>query len=163
MATFKKIILILMMLQTIYSCSTTAPAVQTIYSPPEIITEIRERVKDSLIYIPADTATFKALVRCDSLNQAYIQKLEEKPGIRSRIIYKQILDTIYFRAEIDSAAIYIKWKERDTITTKTVNAHTIIQPEQNEQKGLSAIWHYIIYIGAFIALVEIVRIIRRRD
>jgi len=107
-----------------------ASALITGCKPKEIIKErtvtIRERIKeeihtrDTIFNIEADSAALVALVKCDSLNRAYIETLSSREGERTRIIYRLKLDTLRIRAQVDSAAIYHTWHER----TRTIEQET---------------------------------------
>lgn len=120
----KKIIIALLLLFLVSSCRTPQQAINYITKTDTVTIIIKERLRDSIVYTPTDLAVFDAIVKCDSLNRAYLSQINAKPGKRTQIVYQIKFDTIRITALVDSAAIYIKWKERDTTTISSTRTQT---------------------------------------
>lgn len=107
--------------------------------PPQLpdrqeTTVIVERVKDTTIYV-SDSASIQALIECDSLGRAFIREIEQitsgkiikhpvitidqKPGKQGDIVLPP-RSVLIAKCIIDSAAVYLSWKERDTTTTRVI-------------------------------------------
>ncbi len=116
------------------------------------ITETKTE-KDTLFKIEADRATMQALIECDSLNRATIKYLNNRPGERVRIETLLITDTLTITAEVDSAAIYHAWTERQITTTKkTDTTHTNQTHTVEKSRPLK---DYMIIAGLIIFLIII--------
>ena len=86
-----------------------------------------EKIKDSIIYVPADSASIKALIECDSLGNAYIKEITElKSGKNVKPSFKLKDNILIMDCKIDSLAVYFAWKEqhirniRDSISVQTI-------------------------------------------
>lgn len=85
----------------------------------EVSTTIIERdtievVRDSTIVMPGDSAWFRALLECDSMNNILMREFEMQQGSTVKQKVKFLDRYIYVVAEVDSNAIYIQWKELHT-------------------------------------------------
>lgn len=100
------------------------------YVPAEKVietkTEVLEVVRDTTVYIPADTATLQALFECDSTGKVLIKQVEALHGklqAKARILVRDsivVLDCI-----CDSMAIYLQVKDRyEVVTTASAEVRT---------------------------------------
>ncbi len=120
--------------------------------------EIKPRVIYKTITAPADSAALVALVQCDSLNQAYITELSNRPGTRTQIKWRYKIDTLRMYAEVDTAAIIASFIATDTTRTITINRNTttdttIQAPPAKQQSP----WLIIAGIIAFLIIVGQIR------
>jgi len=110
-----KTILYILISLTLFSCVTEKKCSQKF--PPQVITKDSisyiEKVRDSIVKTPPDSAKIKALLKCDSLGNVYIQTIEElklgnkvKPSIKIKDNY------IYLDCLVDSGQVYLAWKEK---------------------------------------------------
>ncbi len=146
----KGTILLLLVLLTSYSCKTRK--VETI---TETKIEYREVVRDTTVFVPADKATIKALLECDSLGNVYmkqIQTLQGKTSANANIIIKD--NYITAECNCDSLSIYFTMKDRFFSSDK----NTVETEIQYVEKELSA-WQSLlqcfgmIFFGISIAFV----------
>lgn len=89
-------------------------------SEPTLTTVITETVHDTTILLQPDTAILQALILCDSTGSAYLQQLKTLQA--NTRIHQQLQitkDTLTATTTIDSLAIYLTWKQRETQTTIT--------------------------------------------
>jgi hypothetical protein len=151
----KKLLVALLIFTLVTSCTAPQQAINYVTKTDTITITIRERVKDSVIYTPTDQATFEALIFCDSLNRAYLTAINTKPGKRTQIIYIQKNDTIKLTANVDSAAIYIKWRERDTTSHTKASTQTTtiyLPPEPKKNKPIP---NWLVFGGLILLLILI--------
>ncbi|HMO63301.1 MAG TPA: hypothetical protein PKC39_14545 [Ferruginibacter sp.] len=100
-----------------------------------ISSTVAEIVKDSLIYIPADSAWLHALLECDSNGKVLLKKILGYEAGRQAAIPAVSIENnrLDVKNRVDSQAIYIAWKERHsskdsvTVVTKTKTV-TITKP-----------------------------------
>ena len=81
----------------------------------ETIVEYKEVIRDTTIYIPADSSTVTALLECDSLNNVYIKSILQYQGEHSRIGFNanHAGKTLYITTDCicDSMGIYLTYKD----------------------------------------------------
>lgn len=151
----KKILLILSLTLLLFSCKTRHEVIQYVTKTDTFMLTIRERIRDTIKFSAPDTATFEALLKCDSLNNAYFQQITTKTGKHTQIIFSLKYDTIRLSAIVDSFAVYLKWKEKDSIigVIKQTNIETIIrEPIKNHSSWpkwvvISALFIVLLLIG----------------
>ena len=148
----KKYLFFIALFLSLAACRPTK-TIQYVTRTDTITLTIRERIRDTVLFSQPDTATFEALMKCDSINRAYLSDINTKPGKRTQIIYRVKNDTIRLTANVDSMAIYHLWRERDTTrnqsTTHTTTAAT--QPETSPRQ-----WpQWLIIAGLILFLVII--------
>jgi hypothetical protein len=146
------------------SCRTQKPSVSPIYIPGTPITITKSEIiyRDTILHIPADSASLTALIRCDSLNRAYMQIISGQPGQRTRLNSRLYGDTLKINATIDSFAIYHRYKQRieNHVTT---SENKIIYPEQpKENPKIYNLMEYLIIIIALIAIIGTINIVGKR-
>jgi hypothetical protein len=79
----------------------------------EIKTEIKEVIRDTVVYVPADRATVTALLECDSVGNVLIREIETLQGelnAKATIIIKE--NVVTANCQCDSTAIYLRLKDR---------------------------------------------------
>lgn len=139
----KRVVYILLLALIVASCGTKKKITHTEYSDTlvvkkdSIVTEYVETIRDTTIYLPADSSAIEALLECDSLGRVYIKEiLDLKTGKRVKPDI-QIRDNIITLSctEEDSIAIALYYKdiyERlyiakvDSLSTSTVITDEVI-------------------------------------
>jgi len=75
--------------------------------------EYVEVVRDSLIFVPADSAMITAYLECDSLGVVRVKYIDElEAGLRVKPSIKIVDNYITVECIVDSNSIYIMWKDR---------------------------------------------------
>jgi hypothetical protein len=125
----------------------------------ETITEIKEVVRDTVIYIPADESTAQALLECDSAGKILVKEmaiLEGKLHAKAKIIVKD--NVVMAECQCDSVNIYLQL--RDRYQTTAINTVEIV-PQLIEKEltwmqkaliGLGAFYLVVIVIGTFLII-----------
>ena len=99
------------------SCKTQAPIARNDTITKTVIQEV---LKDTTVYV-YDSAGFKALLECDSLGQVRVKQIQDFYAgqfIKPTVIVKDNYVTL--DCKVDSAAIYVTWKERNETTEQAV-------------------------------------------
>ena len=134
---------------------TTSDTTETIQATPRQI--------DTTIYSLPDSAFLTLLAECDSSNQVIIKELRNRVGERTQIKYRTIRQTdtlkIYIQSKIDSAAIYLKFKARDTTRIRTIKQTTTTTNTQQKQTRNIPEW---LYFAGFIIFLLVVGMIYKR-
>lgn len=113
----------------------------------EVNTVIVERVKDTTFYV-TDSSSIQALLECDSLGNVLVKELREAkagkylpvPVVKATPSAKadgNIQTILNIDCGVDSASIYLTWKERDTsrMEKETITYEKVIKrPWNNWQK-----------------------------
>lgn len=123
-----------------------------------ISNEVQLVYKDSLIYIPADSAWYWALLECDSFGNVFELQMQAFQGKSVQIEKRLVNNTIVVHAKVDSAAIALRWIEKNR--TKFVQKEYVPQVKLVEKK-LSALQRFLINSGAFLWGFIIVNVIIR--
>lgn len=119
----KKLFLMLLTLVLISSCATEKrckrkyPCNGSVRFIEKVFHDTIERVRDTTVILPADSAWLKGLLKCDSLGNAYLAQITElKTGknVRAKVIVRD--NKIYVGCNVDSASVYIAWKEKNIKT-----------------------------------------------
>ena len=84
-------------------------------------------VKDSLIFLPADSGWLKALLECQDGKVVVKEILEVKPGKRVVPFLSLQNNVLTTGAQIDSSTIYFAWKETH-IRESRIESRTIEKP-----------------------------------
>ena len=84
-------------------------------------------VKDSLIFLPADSGWLKALLECQDGKVVVKEILEVKPGKRIVPFLSLQNNVLTTGAKIDSSLIYFAWKETH-IRESRIESRTIEMP-----------------------------------
>lgn len=74
---------------------------------------VTETVHDSILFVKPDSASIKAFLGCDSLNQVFLKQLAIEKGRKIDPVVKWLPGGIFeVAAKVDSEAVYFSWKER---------------------------------------------------
>jgi hypothetical protein len=134
---------------------TTSDTTETIQATPRQI--------DTTIYSLPDSAFLTLLAECDSSNQVIIKELRNRVGERTQIKYRTIRQTdtlkIYIQSKIDSSAIYLQFKARDTTRIRTIRQTTTTTNTQQKQTRNIPEW---LYFTGFIIFLLVVGMIYKR-
>ncbi|MBK6346549.1 MAG: hypothetical protein IPF68_11540 [Bacteroidales bacterium] len=124
----KKIFLLLALLALV-SCRSTKPTSSGVSK-----SVVEERSKDTLMFTQPDSASLVALIRCDSLGNAYlaeIARLKTGRSVRPSLRVKNNL--AYFDCKVDSMAVYLSLYKRFEKVSDTTSA--IVTVYQDRKKG----------------------------
>lgn len=126
----KKLTILLLAVICLSACKTMK------YLPAEKIietkTEIKEVLRDTTVYVPADQATINALLECDSLGNVLIKNIETLQGkLNARASLKIQDNKLTADCQCDSLAIYLQLKEKFEKVTTDTNKTKIIEKEKN--------------------------------
>jgi hypothetical protein len=157
----KNLFLILIILIIFSGCKIFKP--EMVYRNVEIHDSIKELIRDTLIKSNPDTASIKALMRCDSLGNVYISELNDyKTG--NKIKVKTEFKDRWFSVKciVDSQKIWLKLKDRykavfndsTTVKIKEVNILTSYQKFAVKWFTLSIIFLVVFGILFVIYLVK---------
>lgn len=126
----KYIILLIVVLIAIYMLSCSRSTIPTIASRDTVErVVIKERVRDTTVYI-TDSAGFRAALKCDSLGMIHIQEIKDYYNgqfVRPKVVIRD--NWLKVDCKVDSASIYLSWKERDT--TRITRTNTVVQQRVN--------------------------------
>lgn len=116
----------------------------------EIRTVVSERWKDTTLYV-TDSAAIEALVACDSAGQAYIREIARlKSGNKiqpPRVIIRN--NVLTATQEIDSLAIYIAWREKDSASYEVRHPPPEYIEKPFTKWQLTQIWFGRLAFGGF--------------
>lgn len=99
---------------------------------PSNASVITETIHDTTILLQPDTAILQALIHCDSTGQVYLQQLRTlQANTRVHQQLKLTGNTLTATTTIDSMAIYLEWKQRDTKTTITQYVEVPVMQQTN--------------------------------
>ena len=125
----KKLILILIISFGFYSCH---PGKRISSAHRETI--VSEQQIDTVLYTVPDSASITALLKCDSLGNAYLAEITQlrsgrstRPEIRVRDNY------VHLKCQVDSMAVYAKLYRK--FTSATDSSATIVTVYKDKQKG----------------------------
>lgn len=120
--------------------------------------KVVETLRDTFIDIKPDTASIKALLKCDSLGNVYLEHISEiKMGNKVKPEIQIIENIITLDCIVDSIAVYFAWKERFTEKTDT----TLIQEPEKKQGFLKSIQKFTKQLFWLVVIVLIVGLIIR--
>lgn len=144
-------ILILLLLIITFSCS------ERFYCKrcPEKQDSTITIVKDTTIFVPVqtpkDSSMVKVLLKCDSLNNIYLYRIDSITGVKSKV--KIVLKDNYLTAECvcDTATIMAKVKQQ---IIKTTHYKTKIQYKRTSFDHFTR-WWFFISLAMFLALAYI--------
>jgi len=118
----KKIIFLLLLL-AMASCKSNKPLSSTISRSMVI-----ERQVDTVVYTLPDSASIVALIRCDSLGNAYlseIEKLMTGRAVRPSLTVKE--NKAIFDCKVDSMAVYLNMYRRFESQTDTTSVIRFVE------------------------------------
>jgi|LSQX01.2.fsa_nt_gb hypothetical protein len=129
---FKKYIIIISVIILAAGCKTPEPIIiRDVHYE-----RVTETLRDTFVDIKSDTASIKALLKCDSLGNVYLEHISElKLGNKVKPEIQIIDNIITFDCIVDSIAVYFVWKERFTEKSDT----TVIQEPVKKQGFLKSI------------------------
>lgn len=116
----------------------------------------KEIIKDTTIFIRPDESWLQALIRCDSNGQILLDSLRQKQGTRTLIKWLVKDNRIYVNCIVDSTAIYLQYKARET--TITTNNTQVVEPTETK---LQRILKWIFWIVLVLASVYVVSVVYR--
>ena len=100
-------------------CKQLQPVVEQTTTNERIVT-VTETLRDTTVIVKADTASVRAFLKCDSLNQVVMSELEIVKGRKVNPEVKFKYGILEVTMPVDSEAVYISWKERhETVTDST--------------------------------------------
>jgi hypothetical protein len=130
-------------------CSRSVPVAS---SDTIVRTVIRDRVKDTTIYI-TDSAALYAYLECDSLGNARIKEIEQFYAGRVVQVPKIVIKNNWLKSVcvVDSAAVYVAMKLSDT--TRTEKVSTVITVKENYLTG----WQWAqVWAGRLLILIVLI-------
>lgn len=129
----KNLLFIILIAAILSSCATKERCAR-LYPPSSSIqliikNDTIELIRDSTVYVPADSASIKALIECDSLGNAYIKEITElKSGKNVKPAIQLKNNVLKMDCKIDSLAVYFAWKETHIRNTRdSVSVQTIVE------------------------------------
>lgn len=138
-------LLFILALIVICSCKSSKPITTTTTS-----TIIVERQIDTILFTKPDSSSIIALIRCDSLGNAYLSEIKELKIGRSTTPEVRVKDNyIYLKCRVDSMAVfqtYFKRFESAKDTTSTVITVYRDKPKSPFQKLANGL--LLFFIGA---------------
>lgn len=142
-------LLFLILLAAFYSCKTNKPV-----STATTSTVIIERQIDTVLFTKPDSSSIIALIRCDSLGNAYLSEIKELKIGRSTIPEVQVKDNyIYLKCRVDSMSVYQAFYKRYESTKDTASTVITIykdKPATAFQKLSNGL--LLLFIGASISI-----------
>lgn len=141
-----------------YSCGTTREKCREKYpcdqgSTVEKVVTLKEVVRDTVVYTMPDEGTVTALLRCDSLGNAYIKEIidlkavgkSQPPNIRIR---DNIIRVV---VPVDSQAVYMTLKDR----YETTDQKTTVIPTPERINYLTGWQWFQIWVGRILGILLI--------
>jgi hypothetical protein len=126
----------------------------------EVKTEVIEKVKDTVIYIPGDSSLIEALLECDSLRNVQLKSIVTiEPGktIKPTVSLKN--NVASFQCKVDSAAIAVLYIERflsrdsSAYNYHSNNVLTVIEKRVNYVTG----WQWFqIWFGRIVLIILLI-------
>lgn len=141
----KKLIYILI-IALISSCTTYQKCNEKYPCLTTSDTITKEIIKDTTVFAPPDFASLEALLKCDSNGQILLKLLNQNQGIKTKIIYRLKDNIIRVDCKVDSMAIYMQFKIRETTIT-TNKVQVLPCEETNWQRSLKWIFWIVVAIG----------------
>jgi len=93
-------------------CKQLQPVVTTDTTKTKTIT-VTETIRDTTLIVQPDSASIKAFLGCDSLNQVFLRELAIEKGRKIDPVVKWLPGGVLeVTAKVDSEAVYFAWKER---------------------------------------------------
>ncbi len=101
-------------------CKTPQPVVQHTVT-------VKETLRDTTVIVEPDTASVKALLECDSLNQVVMKELDVVKGRKIAPQVKFRDRVLEITMPVDSEAVYFSWKERHKIESEKVTVTKVVK------------------------------------
>lgn len=93
-------------------CKQLQPVVQQTTEATKTIT-VTETIRDTTFVLGPDSASIKAFLECDSLNQVVLRDLQIEKGRKVTPTVKFLQGGILeVKMPVDSEAVYLSWKEK---------------------------------------------------
>ncbi len=97
-------------------------------------TTVTERQTDTVLHTLPDSATLTALLKCDSLGNAYLAEITQlKTGRATRPEVRIKDNFIYLKCTVDSMAVYVSMHRQFKTTSDTTS--TVVTVFKERQKG----------------------------
>lgn len=144
--------ILLLFLLPFTSCKVTEQTCREKFPCPEITSTIEkhdtiERIRDSVVTIPPDSAWLRAYIRCDSLNNIVISELETSKNSKPRMNFKFTNGQLSVSCKIDSQQVFLRWKETH-IKAEKIEIKTLIK----EVNFLTGFQNFQIWCGRIFML-----------
>jgi hypothetical protein len=124
----KKLILLIALLALV-SCRSTKPTSSGVSK-----SVVSESSKDTVMFTQPDSATLTALLKCDSLGNAYLAEITHLKTGRATSPQIRVKDNfIYLKCRIDSMAVYVSMHRQFKTTSDTTS--TVVTVFKERQKG----------------------------
>lgn len=115
---FGRCLLLLFVCSPFHYCITQEKCLQK-YPPSqkvEVLTLVRDRIRDSLVQLPPDSSWLEALLACDSVGKVYLKELiAYKSGEHLKVPSLGIKNNLLRVNAESNVSIQLQWKERDTL------------------------------------------------
>lgn len=157
-------ILVLLVLAGLGACSAKKHvAAPPVFIPGQPITITKTEIiyRDTVLYYPGDSAQLTALIKCDSLNRAYLHMINNIPGNQTRIFYRIYADTLKINARIDSAAIFHRYAQRYNTTTTTTETTMYVPPVIEKENPLREFMHWLLIMLGLAVIYNMLLMFRR--
>jgi hypothetical protein len=150
---FKKYIIIISVIILAAGCKTPEPIIiRDVHYE-----RVTETLRDTFVDIKSDTASIKALLKCDSLGNVYLEHISElKLGNKVKPEIQIIDNIITFDCIVDSIAIYLMWKER---YIEKADSTTVVPQPVKQQGFFHSIGKFINQLMWLVVIVVIVGLI----
>ena len=152
----KKLSLIVLILCFAYSCKTKESA-QSDFREKIVI----QKETDTLVFSKPDSASIRALIKCDSAGNAYIAEiLTLRLGKSTRPVIKIVNSVLEAECIVDSMEVYLQLKSRhETIVEKKETVVTVYK--EKKLKFLDRLLNGIIAALTFIVIFSVIILIFR--
>lgn len=141
----KKIIFLLLLL-AMASCKSNKP-LSSIISRSMVI----ERQVDTVVYTLPDSASIVALIRCDSIGNAYLSEIERLSigrSIKPSVLVRD--NRAIFECRVDSMAVYLSISRRMEANVDTTYKVENYQPQTTGFKEITKSFIFILLIGCIL-------------
>jgi hypothetical protein len=141
-----KKIVVLLLLFALVSCKSTRPIIST--SNKSVLIERRV---DTILYTLPDSASIVALLRCDSLGNAYLSEIERLSigrSIKPSILVRD--NRAIFECRVDSMAVYLSISRRMEANVDTTYKVENYRPQTTGFRSTTKSLIFIFLIGGIL-------------
>lgn len=115
-------------------------------------TVIRERLRDTIITVMGDSSAVSYLIECQNDKAKLVELISTSMGARTAPPKVEIKDRILTaKCNVDSMAIYMSWKERDTTKVTSIT----VAPEPIRENYLTGWQWFQVWTGRILAAVAV--------
>jgi hypothetical protein len=133
-------------------CKRLQPVVSQTTTNDRVVT-VTETLHDTTLIFQADTASVRAFLECDSLNQVVMRELEIVNGRKVNPEVKFQYGILEIAMPVDSEAIYLSWKERYVQVTDSTKVSKVTVVKEKPpwytrflNNGISALIGIILFL-----------------